>query len=123
MVRLERDLMAQVSQRLGVYKCTGDVLWYSRLQCGKIKVGYHWIKLCDKGTPDWLTLVRNKNNGITALFIECKSNKGKLRKEQEEFFEKYHKLKDIHVLVMTDILELDSMIDFIIPDRIKVLTL
>ena len=121
-MKLEKDLMTQVSNRLWAYQGTGQILWYSRLQCGKVRVGLHWIKLCEKGTPDWLALVKG-NYGLIAFFIECKSATGNLRQEQKDFFDKYTKIEGIHMLVMDEIEELDRWIDQHTIDPIKEITL
>jgi hypothetical protein len=109
-VKLEKDLMSKISKRLDLYRFTGEVCWYSRLQCGKIRVGSYFVKMCDKGTPDWLALVRNREDRLTALFIEAKSDSGCLRKEQSEFISTNTK-HDIHILVCTDISQLITWID------------
>lgn len=106
MVKLERDLSTQIKHILLLYNLTGEVEWYSRLQCGRINVGLHWLKLCDTGTPDYLALIRNRKDGLTALFIEAKSTKGKLSKEQKEFKEKYNRKSGFAVITITDINEL-----------------
>ena len=119
-MHLEKDLMKQISHRLDLYKGMGQVEWWARLQSGKVKNIYSntWIRLCDKGTPDYIALIRNKQEGITVLFIEAKSDTGYLRKEQLRFIDKHSK-KDILVLVVKDIKHLNDMIDMIAKDVTK----
>lgn len=103
--------MRQVSDRLKLYSLTGEIIWHSRLQSGKVRQGLYFIKLCDPNTPDWLSLVRMKDNTVTALFIECKSDSGKLSIGQKHFHDTYNKQKDVVVMVLRDIKELDKWID------------
>ena len=105
----ERDLMHHIIKRLELYQMTGEVEWFSRLQCGKIKHFGNWIKLCDKGTPDFLALIRGRL-GLMALFIEAKSDIGIIRKDQVEFMKKHTK-DDICVLIVRDVSDLDKWVE------------
>ena len=107
-MRFEKDLMKQISKRLAVYKLTRGVLWYSRLQSGKAKVGAYYINLNEPGTPDWIALI-DTPNGLLGLFIEAKSDTGKLTKDQEKFYLKYN-TGYIQTIVVKNINELDSWI-------------
>jgi hypothetical protein len=111
-MRTEKEIMKQISHRLDLYKSMGQVEWWSRLQSGKVKNIYSnsWIKLCDKGTPDFLALVNGKES-LIALFIEAKSSSGKLRKEQLEFINRYQTNEYINVVVIKDIEDLIKWID------------
>ncbi len=113
MARLEKDLMKSVQQRLTIWKMTGEILNYHRLNSGTIRNMHtgSWVKLGEKDTPDWLALVRNRQDGVTALYIECKSSTGKLTKGQQEFSDKYNRKSGIYVLELRDIKELDKWID------------
>lgn len=112
MVKLERDLSKQICELLEVYKLTGECEWWIRLNSGHVKTYYgSYIKLAAKGTPDFLALMRNRENSITALFIEAKSNKGKLRKEQVEFNNKYNHKSNLSVITITEIYHLKEWID------------
>ena len=108
MARLEKTLMKQISQRLAIWKMSGEVYWYSRLQSGKAKVGSYYINLNEPGTPDWIALIRTPN-GLMALFIEAKSDKGKLTKDQQVFYIK-HNISCIQTIVLKDIKDLDTWI-------------
>lgn len=121
MVMREKDLSLSIKQRLSIYELAGNVLWYARLQAGRIRVGSYFVKMCDSGTPDYLALIRNRHDGITALFMELKSDTGKLRLEQKIFMEKYNRKEGIVVLTITDLKQLDDWIEKHSKDFIKLL--
>ena len=82
----EKEILRSVILRLKVYELTGDVLWHSRLNSGKINTGRGYVQLCEAGTPDVMAIVRGVNK-IIVVFIECKATGvKKLRYEQKEFF-------------------------------------
>lgn len=120
-MKLERDIMKQISQRLGTYKLCGEVVWYHRIQAGKAKIGSYYIQLAESGTPDYFALIRGRNDGLLALFIEAKSDTGVLRQCQNEFISKFMGKKDIYILVMRDISELDKWIDKHAKDFVNLL--
>ena len=108
----EKDLLKSVIQRLKIYEQCGNVVWWGRLQSLKVRTRMGgWIMGCPKGTPDLLALVRNRLNGITALFLECKSSTGKLTKEQKEFMNLYSMKSDVKVLEIREPKQLDDWID------------
>lgn len=83
----EADLQRAVLDYLK-YQMNLGKLWFTRLNSGMAykKHGnkYYAIKLCDKGTADILVIYPTAE-GPTVLFLELKSEKGKLTKEQFEF--------------------------------------
>lgn len=117
----EAELMTAIRKRLCVYQLCGEVDWFLRIQSGKIEKFGKYIQLAPKGTPDWLVLVRNKVNGITAIFIEAKSSAGKQTQEQIDFQIKYHNDKDILYYVINDISQLSGIINNIAFDRTTLL--
>lgn len=92
---LEKDIMKYVGQRLRLYQMTGEVIWFTRLNSGKVRVNGYYIQLCDPGTPDYVCAIRNRKLGISLLFFECKSDTGKLSKDQENFRDTYSQVKDV----------------------------
>ncbi len=111
-MKLEKDLIKQIEQRLSVLKLTGEVQWYSRLNSGKVKTYYgSYIKLCDKDTPDYLALMVGREHPLIAVFIEAKSDTGKLRPGQLLFKQKYAVKECFWYLELRDIKELDQFID------------
>ena len=111
--------MKQISQRLGVYRLTGEVLWYHRIQSGKAKVGSYYIKLAEEGTPDWIALIRGREEQIVCLFLEAKSDNGIVRDTQKTFMSKYGIKKDIHIMVIRDIKQLDTWVDTYAKDFVS----
>lgn len=111
MARLERDLMTQIKNRLGVYKCSGECIWFFRIPSGKAKVGTYYINLAEAGTPDYVALIRNREDNITVLFLEAKSDTGKLSSKQSDFMNKYNRKPGICVLEIRDINTLDVWIE------------
>lgn len=108
-MKLEKDLIKQISQQLDIYKMTGEVEWWARLNSGKVKTYYgSYIKLCDKDTPDFLALVRGRQAPLLAVFIEGKSDSGKLRVGQEAFKQKYAIKECFWYLELRDIKELHN---------------
>jgi hypothetical protein len=84
----ESSLSAQIAAYLsnrGIYN--------ERLNSGKVetKSGY-WIKLCERGTPDRIAIVRGQ-----AIFIETKILGEKPTKEQ---LEKHDELRDAGAIVI-----------------------
>lgn len=109
---IEKDLKTSVQNRLSIYELTGEVVWWERLNSLKVKtIMGTWVQGCRKGTPDIIALIRNRESGITALFLELKSSTGKLRPEQVEFYDKYNKKKDVVVLTINAPFQLDHWID------------
>lgn len=112
-MRLEKQLMKILENRLSVLRMTGEVINFHRLNSGKVKNIYtnSWINLGDKDNPDWIALIRNRENNITLLYIECKSDTGKLRPGQESFIKRYSNKEDVVCMLLRDIKEFDNWID------------
>ena len=120
-MKLEKDLMLQIKNRLGVYRLTGEVVWHHRIQSGKAQVGKYFINLAESGTPDYFSLIRMRDDSLGALFIEAKSDSGTLRQAQQEFINKFMGKKDVHILILRDIKELDKWIDKYAKDFVNLL--
>ena len=83
----ESEVMKTVLRQLKNLRISGSVIWHSRLNSGKVQVGFSWVQLCEIGTPDIISLIDCKNGKLAVLFIECKrTGMKKLRFEQQEFF-------------------------------------
>lgn len=112
MGKLEKDLFHSIKQRLNLYQMTGECEWWGRLNSLKVKTIYGGIvQGLPKGTPDILALIRNRQEGLTALFLELKSDTGKLRKEQIEFRERYHRRAGFVFMEIREVKELDFWIE------------
>ena len=84
----EAEVLKIVLLKLDTLTFTGDIVWYSRLNSGKINLGSRWIHLCRPGTPDIIAIVDCENGNIKVLFLECKrSGLKRLSYEQKVFFE------------------------------------
>lgn len=117
---LEKEVVKQIDQDLSIRNMMGEVEWYTRLNSGKVRTQFgSWIKLCESGTPDFIALVRNKQNGITVLFIEAKGEGGSLRTEQIRFAEVHNKKKDFFVIKVDDISQLRTFINEIAVDKLE----
>lgn len=111
-VKLEKDLQKSIQQRLEIYQLTGEVVWWGRLNSLKVKTLMgSWIQGCPKGTPDIIALIRNKQQGLTALFLELKSESGQMTTEQREFWSKYNRKSDVVVLEIREPKQLDDWIN------------
>jgi hypothetical protein len=98
----EADVLKGVTNKLKTLELTGDILWYSRLNSGKINLGRNWIKLCDSGTPDVIAIVKKKA-GISVLFIECKrTGINEIFGEQLEFFKRMKEHKHVYCVIIND---------------------
>jgi hypothetical protein len=119
MAKLERDLIDEINK----YLRSSDnktVLFWMRVHLGSFRNDFGVRIMTRKelvGTPDFLIVVWNKQKGLSIIFAEAKSDTGNLRKEQEEFFNKYSKIENIHPLVIRDIKELKNIINKIAYDR------
>ena len=123
-MKLEKQLMLQIKQRLELHEMTGEVLWYGRLNSLEVKTIYGGrIKGLPKGTPDWLVLIRNRQEGIMALFIEAKSDTGQVRPVQTEFINKYGTKEGVFVMILRDIKDLDKFIEKYAKDFVENITL
>lgn len=100
MVSLEKDVVKEIRSCLISWHFDGTVVYWERLNSGKVQSGPHWIRMCRIGTPDFIAVVRNKQDNLSVVFIECKSDTGKLRKEQQDFVDKYNVLKDVYVITV-----------------------
>ena len=83
----ESEIQKAILTKLETHKMAGDVLWFMRINSGKINSGKYWIKLADIGTPDIMAIVDCRDGRIAVLFIEVKrSGVKRLRYEQQAFF-------------------------------------
>lgn len=102
---MESDVSGSIKSVLSQLYIAGDILWWSRLQAGRIQKGNHWIWLCEDGTWDFACMFTNRSKGLSFMFIESKreDKPAKLRESQERFYERYsNKHKDIHFVVAKD---------------------
>lgn len=116
---LEKEVNKSIRTCLNSWSISGVVVWWTRLQCGKIRVGAYYVQLCEKGTPDFLALVRAKTGGLAAVFIESKGHTGQLRPEQIKFQKEYSIKDGVYVLKISDVKELGKFIDNIGIDLVK----
>ena len=106
--------MQSVAKRLEVYKFSKVILWWERLNSGKVRTEYgSWVQMCQKGTPDFIAVIYDKNKNIKVLFFECKRSDGKgtIRLEQKIFMQEMEKYKDIHCHIIENPKEVDAIIN------------
>lgn len=122
-MKLEKDLMNILENRLLILRMTGEVINFHRLNSGKVKNIYtnSWIKLGEKDNPDWIVLVRNREDNITLLYIECKSDTGKLRPGQENFIKRHANNTDVFCMLLRDIKDFDTWVDKYSKDFVNML--
>jgi len=107
---LEKELNRKIVQWLSI---TPGVVWFERLNSGKIKTEYgSWIQLCKKGTPDYIALIHDGSIAHT-LFIEAKRLGCKQSPEQEWFEEKIitSDIKNVRYIVARDVLSVINAIN------------
>jgi hypothetical protein len=100
----ESEVIRDISSALSILERAGDVLWFSRLQCGKVKTEWgSWLQLCKAGTHDFIALIRAKQGNLAIIFIEAKSGVGKAqyRPSQADFKRNYSKHRDILFVLAT----------------------
>lgn len=123
---LEKDVLKSVGQRLSTWEMSGEVVWYERLQCGRVKTAYgSWVNMCRSGTPDYVAIIRNKTKNLDLLFLECKraDGRGKLSDVQITFQNKYRNVENVHYLIIDHPDYVDVYIDNIAFDQIKDITI
>ncbi len=77
MGRLEKSVSKDVRTVLTNLELAGAVLWWERLNSGKVKSNYgHYIQLCRQNTPDYVAVLP-VGQGVMIYFIETKSDSGK----------------------------------------------
>lgn len=111
--------MKQIKHRLELYKMTGVVEWWERLQSGKVRVGRCFVRMSAKGTPDFVVVLRNRSRNLSLIFIEAKSDTGQVRPDQMSFISKYNNGRDVHSIVIRDIKVLDEFIDRLGVDKVS----
>lgn len=88
MAKLEKDVSKEVKIALDALEASGAVLWWERLQSGKVRTEYgSYLQLCRNGTADFIALLPVEG-GILPYFIETKSDKGRQTPAQLQFEEK-----------------------------------
>lgn len=120
---LEAQVLKDVGKLLDLHEFHRTVVWYERLNSGKVKVFGNWIKLCREGTSDYVAIIRNRDNSLTLLFIECKRGDGKgyLRPAQEEFRDRYSSEKDVLYVLVNDALHLRELLNRMTIDKTQYL--
>ncbi len=96
----ESEIKKSVVNDLKFYQISGEVVWWTRLNSGKIKTEWGaWVNLCDPGTPDFIVLTRNN----IVLFLETKrTGKEKLDVNQKAFFERMAKYPFVKCFVVNE---------------------
>lgn len=107
MSKLEKEVLQQVRKSLESWQITKVVIWYERLQSGMVRKGAHYVRMCAPGTPDFISIYRKLDGNVGVLFIECKSDTGKLRTDQIKFKYKFCK-GELDFMVCTDVSQVNS---------------
>ena len=119
-MKLESELLKQIKIFLWQRELTGEVVWSTRLNSLSVKTIYGGrVRGCVEGTPDYIALVRGRNDNILACFIEAKSDTGTLRPSQKEFINKYGTKEGVFTLVIRDIKELEKWFDKYAKDYVS----
>lgn len=78
---LEKTVVKSIARWLGMIP---EVIWFERLNSGSVNINGRFIKMCRAGTPDFIALIRNKNNIASILFIEAKRPGAKIKKDSPQ---------------------------------------
>ena len=85
MPKLEKDVMKEARIALDNLERCGAILFYERLNSGKIRTEYgSWIQMCRPNTPDWIVIMMSKY-GLVVYFPECKGGNGRQSEGQKQF--------------------------------------
>lgn len=104
----ENDVKSSVIKQLELWEMTGDIIWWERLNCGKVRTQYgSWMQLCRAGTPDLVAVYKNKDGDLNIVFIELKaSNINRARSTQNEFIESYgNKHNNFRIIIVNNPVE------------------
>lgn len=115
----EKEVMTGIRQRLEVYQMSGEVVWFCRLQSGMVRLGLHYMRLAEEGTPDFVCVIRNHSNNLSLLFFEAKGEGGRLRLSQIKFQKKYTGFKDVTYFVIDDPHQVGKILCELTYDRVK----
>ena len=116
----ESVVMKSIYSRLENWTMDGTVLWFLRINTGKIQTPFgSWVQLAPKGTSDFVAVIRNRVCGLSILFIEAKGTGGTLRPDQMIFRKRFIGEKDVHYLVINDPKELDKIVNMLSHDTVS----
>lgn len=105
---LEKNLNKEIIAWLDLLP---SVIWFERLNSGTVQTSYgSWVKLCRKGTPDFIALVHG-GDIAHVLFIEAKRKGEKQRPEQKWFQDEVDGISNVHYLLVYDVLTLTNKIN------------
>lgn len=111
MAKKEADLLKELKTKFKWWELCKTIVWWGRLNSGKFQTIHHtWVQGFPKGTPDFVTFVRDKNGGGSLIFFECKADGGKLRPDQIAFIKKYHNNDNIYCYEVTSVDEVSAYI-------------
>jgi len=79
--RTESSLVTALLQYLQCLENSKQITWVDRLNSGAAVVGKRRIRLCRKGTPDIMVVLKNGN----MLWIEAKVGTKQLNKDQHDW--------------------------------------
>lgn len=110
MSKLEKSVSSDVKNTLSALELAGAVLWWERLNVGKVKTQFgSWIHLCREGTADFLAILP-VTNGVMVYFIECKSDTGIQKPKQSDFQKKAESWGAIYEIV-TDVKQVKTTVE------------
>lgn len=97
----EADILKACKARLEFWQLRKIVVFFDRINSGKIFLNGRWIQMAKEGSPDLIAYIKHKD--ICAIyFIECKREKAKLRDSQIEFMMKFRDLSNVFYDVVTN---------------------
>lgn len=123
MAKLEKDTMLAIRKHLSVWEQTKVVLYHERMHSGMIRHEGRYIRMCKQGTPDFIAVYRNRQGLLGLLFIEAKSDTGKLRPDQILFRDRYKGMQDIFFMVCTDVSQVNTFFSINGYDYVKDISL
>lgn len=96
----ENDIKSSVIRYLKSSNACGTVVWFSRLNSGKVQTQYgSWMQLCESGTPDFVVLTKHN----VVVFLETKSPKeSSIKFEQNEFFKRMKRFDFVRCFAVSD---------------------
>ena len=121
-MQTESEFNTDLKEALTLFEYHKTIEWWERLQSGKVQtVNMGWVQLCRKNTPDWVVAFYDRENNLSILFIEGKSESGMaiIKPGQNEFMESFNKRKSFKVIRTNSVEEVKNYINENSFDRMK----
>ena len=121
-MQTESEFNKALKESLELFEYHKTIEWWERLQSGKVQtINMGWVQLCRKNTPDWIVAYYDRQNNLSILFIEGKSDSGMklIKTGQNEFMESFNKRRFFNVIRTNSVEEVKNFINENSFDKMK----